>query len=208
MDGYKRHVLRDLDCRLIVAVGVTPANAPEAHVTDAIETDLAAQQCTLRELHIDRAYLASQLVQQRADTLAIFCKAWPVRQGPHFAKSAFHMDWARHELRCPGGEVMPFAPGRSCTFRRPRVGAVRCGNAARRAHPGAVSVFIPMKPCCRSCVNASRPRRDGRSCASAWPSNMPWRTLAIGKAVAPATGGCGRMCLICGDVRSCIICMC
>ena len=44
VDGYKRHVLRDLDSRLIVAVGVTPANAPEASVTDAIEADLAAQQ--------------------------------------------------------------------------------------------------------------------------------------------------------------------
>ena len=97
VDGYKRHVLRDLDSRLIVAVGVTPANAPEASVTDAIETDLAAQQCTLREWHIDRAYLASKLVQQRAEDLAIFCKAWPVRQGPYFPKSAFQLDWERHE---------------------------------------------------------------------------------------------------------------
>src|ERR671922_1299907 len=111
VDGYKRHVLRDLDSHLIVAVGVTPANAPEARVTDAIETDLAAQQCTLRELHIDRAYLASKLVQHRTETLAVFCKAWPVRQGPYFPKSAFQLDWERYELRCPGGETMPFAPG-------------------------------------------------------------------------------------------------
>jgi hypothetical protein len=111
VDGYKRHVLRDLDSRLIVAVGVTPANAPEASVTDAIETDVAAQQCTLRELHIDRAYLASQLVQQRTEQLAIFCKAWPVRQGPYFPKSVFQLDWAQHTLRCPGGETMPFEPG-------------------------------------------------------------------------------------------------
>jgi transposase len=111
VDGHKRHGLRDLDSRLIVAVGVTPANVPEASVTDAIETDLAAQQCPLRELHIDRAYLASQLVQQRTETLAIFCKAWPVRQGRYFPKSAFHLDWERSELRCPGGETMPCAPG-------------------------------------------------------------------------------------------------
>jgi Transposase DDE domain/Transposase domain (DUF772) len=111
VDGYKRHVLRDLDSRLIIAVGVTPANAPEASVTDAIETDLAAQQSTLKELHIDRAYLASTLLQQRSEELAIFCKAWPVRPGPYFPKSAFHLDWERHTLRCPGGEVMPFAPG-------------------------------------------------------------------------------------------------
>jgi hypothetical protein len=80
-------------------------------VTDAIATDLAAQQSTLRELHIDRAYLASQLVQQRHDDLAVFCKAWPVRPGPYFPKSAFQLDWERHELRCPGGETMPFEPG-------------------------------------------------------------------------------------------------
>ena len=111
VDGYKRHVLRDLDSRLIVAVGVTPANVPEASVTDAIETDVAAQQCTLRELHIDRAYLASQLVQQRTETLAIFCKAWPVRQGLYFPKSAFRLDWERYDLRCPGGETRPCEPG-------------------------------------------------------------------------------------------------
>src|SRR5215510_9631298 len=55
VDGYKRHGRRDLDSGLLVAVGVTPANAPEANVTDAMETDLAAQQSTLKALHIDRA---------------------------------------------------------------------------------------------------------------------------------------------------------
>ena len=111
IDGDKRHVLRDLDSGLIVAVGVTPATVPEASVTEAIETDLAAQQRTLTELHIDRAYLASTLVQQRSDALAIFCKAWPVHQGPYFPKSAFHLDWERRELQCPGGVVIPCEPG-------------------------------------------------------------------------------------------------
>ncbi len=32
-DGYKRHVLRDLDTGLVPAVGITAANAPEASVT-------------------------------------------------------------------------------------------------------------------------------------------------------------------------------
>lgn len=127
VDGYKRHVLRDLDSRLIVAVGVTPANTPEASVTDAIEADMAAQQCTLRELHIDRAYLASKLVQQRSETLTIFCKAWPVRQGPYFPKTAFELDWERHELRCPGGEIMPFTPGEVVKFP-----AATCASCALR----------------------------------------------------------------------------
>ena len=50
-------------------------------------------------------------MHQRTETLAIFCKAWPVRQGPYFPKSAFQLDWERYELRCPGGEIMPFEPG-------------------------------------------------------------------------------------------------
>src|SRR5262249_28536181 len=70
VDGYKRHGLRDLESRLMVAVGVTPANVPEASVPDAITTSRAAPQCTLREWPIDRASLASPLVQRRTDDLA------------------------------------------------------------------------------------------------------------------------------------------
>ena len=40
INGYKRHVLRDLDSGLVRAVGVTPANAPEACVSEAIAADL------------------------------------------------------------------------------------------------------------------------------------------------------------------------
>jgi len=111
IDGYKRHVLRDLDREVVRAVGVTLANAPEAAVTDAIEADLAAQGARLVELHIDRAYLGSTVVRDRAPDLTIYCKAWPVRHGDHFAKTAFHLDWDRGVLACPQGEAMPFVPG-------------------------------------------------------------------------------------------------
>lgn len=53
VDGYKRHVLHDLDTGLIRAVGITPANVPEASVTEAICVDLDQQQVALKELHID-----------------------------------------------------------------------------------------------------------------------------------------------------------
>ena len=109
-------------------MGVTPANAPEASVTDAIETDLAAQQCTLRELHIDRAYLASTLVQQRRETWPFSAKRGRCGQGPYFPKSAFQLDWERHELRCPGGETMPFEPGGVVKFP-----AATCAHCALRA---------------------------------------------------------------------------
>jgi transposase len=116
VDGYKRHVLRDLDAGLIRAVGITAANAPEASVTVAIVADLDHQAARLGELHIDRAYLSSALVRERPDGLAIFCKAWPVRNGGRFPKTAFALDWEQHTIRCPNGASLPFEPGGTVRF--------------------------------------------------------------------------------------------
>jgi hypothetical protein len=116
-DGYKRHVLRDLDTGLVAAVGITPANAPEASVTDDIAADLDAAGFTLSELHIDRAYLSSALVRDRGPDLAIFCKAWRVRNtGGRFAKDQFTLDFTARQLTCPAGAAMPFHPGKTVRF--------------------------------------------------------------------------------------------
>jgi hypothetical protein len=111
INGYKRHVLHDMDTGMIRAVGITAANTPEASVTEAISEDLAFQQIHLQELHIDRAYLSSELVRHRKEGLEIYCKAWPVRQGELFSKQAFSLDWERQIIRCPAQQEMPFTPG-------------------------------------------------------------------------------------------------
>jgi Transposase DDE domain/Transposase domain (DUF772) len=129
-DGYKRHVLRDLDTGLVVAAGITPANVPEASVTGGIEADLAAAGRTLAELHIDRAYLSSALVRDRGPDLAIYCKAWRVRNtGGRLAKDQFTLDFATGQLTCPAGSVMPFEPGRTVRF--PKVTCAACPLRAR-----------------------------------------------------------------------------
>ncbi len=111
VDGYKRHVLHDLDSGLIPAVGVTPANVPEASVTQAISEDLERQGTRLKELHIDRAYLSSLLVRERSDDLEVYCKAWPVRASKYFHKQTFTLDWERQIICCPAQQEMPFVPG-------------------------------------------------------------------------------------------------
>lgn len=116
VDGYKRHVLRDLDTGLVRAVGLTAANEPEATVTDSLSLDLAQQSVELRELHIDRAYLSSRWVRERAATTSVYCKAWPVRNGPRYAKTAFVLDWEAQRVRCPQGVVMGFSPGATVQF--------------------------------------------------------------------------------------------
>lgn len=135
VDGYKRHVLHDLETGLVRAVGVTPANAPEASVTDALEADLSAQEAHLEELHIDRAYLSSRLVRERPADLAIYCKAWPVRNGTRFPKTAFQLDWEQQRLVCPHGVAMPFEPGGLVRFPSATCAACpvreRCTTSAR-----------------------------------------------------------------------------
>jgi DDE family transposase/transposase-like protein DUF772 len=116
-DGFKRHVLRDLDTGLVPVVGITPANAPEASVTGDIAADLDAAGWRLAELHIDRAYLSSALVRDRGPDLAIYCKAWRVRNtGGRFAKDQFSIDFTTGQLTCPAGAAMPFEPGRTVRF--------------------------------------------------------------------------------------------
>ena len=118
VDGYKRHIVRDLARGLIPAVGVTTANVPEATVTTQLAADLAHQGFRLDELHIDRAYLASTLVRERPDDLQIFCKAWPVRSGAdgHFPKTAFVLDWETGTIRCPNDVAIPFQLGATVQF--------------------------------------------------------------------------------------------
>jgi hypothetical protein len=129
-DGYKRHVIQDLDTGLVPAVGITPANAPEASVADDVAADLEAAGWHLSELHIDRAYLSSALVRDRGPDLTIFCKAWRVRNASgRFAKDQFTLDFAAGQLTCPAGVSMPFEPGRTVRF--PAGTCAACPRQAR-----------------------------------------------------------------------------
>jgi transposase len=129
-DGYKRHVLRDLDTGLVPAVGITPANAPEASVTGDITADLDAAGLRLAELHIDRAYLASGLVRDRGPDLAIYCKAWRVRnRAGRYPKTDFTLDFAARQLTCPAGVTMAFEPGQTVRF--PKTACAACPLRAR-----------------------------------------------------------------------------
>lgn len=115
-DCYKRHVLRDLDIGVVRAVGLTPANVPEASVTEAIDSDLKQQKVKIVELYIDRAYLTSHWVKQRAQDLTIFCKAWSVRNGNRFSKTDFVLDWELGLIRCPNQVTIPFKEGKTVHF--------------------------------------------------------------------------------------------
>ena len=62
------------------------------------------------------AYLSSSLVRERSEDLLIICKAWPVRNGSRFHKSAFTLDWERGLIHCPNQVQLPFTEGKVVRF--------------------------------------------------------------------------------------------
>ena len=179
-DGYKRHVMRDLDTGLVPAVGITAANVPEAAVAGDIAADLDAAGWRLAELHIDRAYLASALVRDRGPDLQVFCKAWRVRNtGGRFAKDQFSLDFAAWPT-CPACVAMPFEPGRTVRFPKDNGRASLVGPAAPPAATGAACPSTPTRRCWPNCATASRILRTRQAartrCGRARPG--PRRALA------------------------------
>jgi Transposase domain (DUF772) len=174
VDGYKRQVLHDLDSGLVCAVGGTPANAPAASVTDALDTDRAAQQVgrqDLRELHLDRAYLSSRWVRDRPEALALYCTAWPVHNGSHFPKTAFPRRPSRWIGRARPGAVRPRWSCRLCPAARstsplPRVPPAPCRRAVPPVRAAAASASTPMNASWPSCASANTRQLDGPSSAS------------------------------------------
>jgi len=147
VDGYKRHLLSDLDCGLIRAVGVTPANRPEASVTDALSLDIKKQQIQLSELYIDRADLSSSWVKHRTPELTIYCKAWPVRiRTNQFPKTAFTLDWDAETLTCPNHIQMPLRLGQTIHFPKARCAACPLKEQCTSSKQGRSVTIHPDEP--------------------------------------------------------------
>lgn len=130
-DGYKEHIARDLDLPVIVACSVTPANRPEEEGAAPIAEDIQHQHFELAELHIDRAYVNSPLVNDVLQSGGkVFSKPWGqrMRNPGLFSKRDFKIDLRAKSITCPAGQVEPFEPGDTVEF-DPEV----CGACPLRA---------------------------------------------------------------------------
>ncbi len=118
-NGYKRHIATDLDTRLILACAITPANRPEAEAAPDLVADVgrALPSRELGSLHIDRGYIASELVTDLlARSREVLCKPWVPRNGKMFTKADFKLDMRSLTLTCPAGETEHFTPGSVVEF--------------------------------------------------------------------------------------------
>lgn len=118
-NGFKEHIAADLDSDLILACAVTPANVPEELATPQLYQDMQCQKIQIAELHLDRAFINSEMVEHvRAANGEIFCKPWSGRNNRPdlFQKADFKIDMRSKTITCPAGEVEAFEPGQVVEF--------------------------------------------------------------------------------------------
>lgn len=120
-DGYKRHILTDLDEHLVLAVETTPANLPEHQALASLLQQVKAQNRDLVSLHIDRGYIAAHEVPViDKQGVLIVCRPWPNRRGDHFHKADFEIDLKQGMVTCPAGQQAPIRQlkgGQSARFK-------------------------------------------------------------------------------------------
>lgn len=139
--GYKRHLAVDLGSKLILAVGVAPANKPEAAITQEVSADLAYVLAgepdtpvaeRIASLSVDRAYLASDLAREvRQAGGLLLCRALSAGSlGSRFTKAAFTMTFPGPVgmVTCPAGVTIAATPGSTAHFP-----ASKCAACPRRA---------------------------------------------------------------------------
>jgi len=116
-NGYKRHVAVDLDTNLILAGALLPANRPEGEAAPALKADIDRMKCRIAEVHLDRGYIASPIVDEvLAAGGEVICKPWVPRNGKLFAKADFKINMRDMTITCPAGEVEPIDLGADVEF--------------------------------------------------------------------------------------------
>ena len=104
--------------------------------------DPAARDAALAEVLRCLDAVEAFAVRDRDSDLAIFCKAWRVRNTTgRYAKTEFALDFAAGQLTCPAGVAMPFQPGKTVRF--PKATCAACplqGRCTTSSNGRSVSI--------------------------------------------------------------------
>lgn len=116
-NGFKQHIATDIDHDLILACAVTPANHPEDEAVPALQLDLDRQKWPVDEMHIDRAYVNSTMVD---DVLTrkglVLSKPWRSNNKGLFPKSRFRIDMRGPTITCPANQTVGVDLGSTAEF--------------------------------------------------------------------------------------------
>jgi len=136
-NGYKQHILIDLDTELILACAMTPANRPEGEGAAALKNDLQQSmfEHDIREIFVDRAYVNTEFVETaEANGAQVYCKPRNPDNGDLFPKAEFKLNFRLRTITCPAGQTQKFTVGKTTQFNPTTCGTCplrsRCTKAA------------------------------------------------------------------------------
>jgi len=111
INGYKRHIAKDLESGLILAATVRPANEPEAAAESDLRPDVE-RLGEVAELHIDRGYLSGQWPRDLdVEGRTVLSRPWSTKSA-RFTKADFRFDFAAGTATCPAGVGAPIRAGK------------------------------------------------------------------------------------------------
>jgi len=137
VNGYKRHIAKDLDAGVILACSVTPANQPEADAMSELDADIERQGGQIGELYVDRAYVSSkEAAEVAARGGEVIARPWRHANGDLFSKSDFAIDLEQMLVTCPAGEIAAARLGRVTFFPAGACDVCDLRPQCTRAKPG------------------------------------------------------------------------
>lgn len=162
-NGYKRHVINDLDIPGLIRGGlVTAANVPEAQAAKPLIELVEKQGDKLSELHVDRAYVDSEPVRERPQ-LRLVAKPHPVQNQGRLSKDDFALDFATMTIRCPNGVTMPMQLGKIVEFPVDKCTACPLRQHCTSSEKAGRSVRIHEQEPLQARLRAEQRTREGRA---------------------------------------------
>lgn len=103
-DGYKRHIVRDLNDGLILEARVTPANEPDKAQLEEMLCEVESQGVQVSEVHVDRGYVGEDLGKWDERGVMVIARGLKLSNGGRYTKHDFEVDLKAGHVRCPAGQ--------------------------------------------------------------------------------------------------------
>lgn len=126
-NGFKQHLVVDLDRSLVLACAVVSANRREHEALPALQKDLVRYDQVIGEFYVDRGYTTVEFLEMAE------LEGWSVLSKPRqlppnggrFTKRDFSFNLRDRTVTCPAGSTEPFRPGELVQFSESTCGACK-----------------------------------------------------------------------------------
>lgn len=117
-NGFKQHVVVDVDHTLVLACAVVGANRREHEAMPALRADLDRYRVPVGEVLLDRGYTTVEFAEVAAhnDWTVLSKPRQMPPNGGRFTKRDFSFNLRNRTVTCPAGQSQRFTPGKQVHF--------------------------------------------------------------------------------------------